>query len=96
MQKEIYVVTHIHSPCHWEAEIWRTVVHDQPGKFSTLTSSQPHFNQYLAVVVCLSLHAMWETEIRRMTVPGLLEQKIWETPFQWKKAGCGIMCLSSQ
>jgi hypothetical protein len=64
------------------------------AKNSGETHSQPTVVQHRGTH--LSFQAKWETEIRRITVPGKPEQKSLEIPSKWKKARCGGMFLSFQ
>jgi hypothetical protein len=49
-------------------------------------------HQWLTPIVL----APWEPNIRKITVSAQPGQKTSETPSQWKKAGLGGACLSSQ
>jgi hypothetical protein len=65
----------------------------RPGKKVLKTPSQPIAGCGGA---CQAYQAMLEAEIGKTVVPDQPEQKVSETPSQWKKAGHGGTCLSSQ
>jgi hypothetical protein len=54
----------------WETEIRKIMVESQPGQKITKTPSQPIAGHNAVDAIYLSFHAMWEADIKRISVPG--------------------------